>query len=272
MSFSASSVTGAGISLKNFESQSEVDEKKRKRQEEWEKVRKPEDPEEAPEQPVDNRCLYDKLEEQRLKKQEEFEEKVAFRNQVRRLDEDEVDFLDFCSERQHEINDERKQEERQIITEMKDSRVLKIEEKASLSKTDDKKQKVASNQGSKKSQMALLAGAVKRKSVDDKDSTKKLKTEADDKEDKQSETAAVQSTQPLSQHAAVQNGEHASNRRSPSDCVARVVAVLPAALPGITDYDDSSDSLSSSSDSDVDFTLFPRTAALAGVRQQVQYE
>ena len=34
---------------------------------------------EAPEQPVDNRCLYDKLEEQRLKKQEEFEEKVAFR-------------------------------------------------------------------------------------------------------------------------------------------------------------------------------------------------
>ena len=45
MIFSASSVTGAGISLKNFESQSEVDEKKRKRQEEWEKVRKPEDPE-----------------------------------------------------------------------------------------------------------------------------------------------------------------------------------------------------------------------------------
>jgi len=33
---------------------------------------------EFPEEPVDNRCLYDKLEEQRLKKEEEHNEKIAF--------------------------------------------------------------------------------------------------------------------------------------------------------------------------------------------------
>ena len=33
---------------------------------------------ECPEEPVDNRCLYDKLEEQKQKKQEEYEEQFAF--------------------------------------------------------------------------------------------------------------------------------------------------------------------------------------------------
>lgn len=33
------------FSVKKFESQGEVDEKRKKRQEEWEKVRKPDDPE-----------------------------------------------------------------------------------------------------------------------------------------------------------------------------------------------------------------------------------
>lgn len=46
MSFSTSSEGKVpGFALKKFESQNEVDEKKRKRQEEWEKVRKPDDPE-----------------------------------------------------------------------------------------------------------------------------------------------------------------------------------------------------------------------------------
>jgi len=42
MSFSSDSVPT--FSVKKFESQNEVDEKKQKRQEEWEKVRKAEDP------------------------------------------------------------------------------------------------------------------------------------------------------------------------------------------------------------------------------------
>ena len=42
MSFGGENVSK--VTLKNFESQEEIDEKKRRRQEEWEKVRKPDDP------------------------------------------------------------------------------------------------------------------------------------------------------------------------------------------------------------------------------------
>ena len=38
-----------------FVTETELEEKKRVRQEEWERVRKPEDPETAPEEPVDSR-------------------------------------------------------------------------------------------------------------------------------------------------------------------------------------------------------------------------
>jgi len=41
MSFSSASVGGVGL---KFESQNDIDEKRKRRQEEWEKVRKPEDP------------------------------------------------------------------------------------------------------------------------------------------------------------------------------------------------------------------------------------
>ena len=45
-----------------FVSEKVLDEKRRARQEEWEKVRKAEDPKDAPpEEPVDTRSLYDKL-------------------------------------------------------------------------------------------------------------------------------------------------------------------------------------------------------------------
>jgi len=40
-------------------------------------------------------------------------------NQVRRLDEDETVFLDYCTGRQQEIRDSRKNEELQIINEMR---------------------------------------------------------------------------------------------------------------------------------------------------------
>lgn len=43
MSFSSSATPA--FSVKKFESQDEVEEKRKKRQEEWEKVRKPDDPE-----------------------------------------------------------------------------------------------------------------------------------------------------------------------------------------------------------------------------------
>uniref|UniRef100_A0A452GXF5 FAM192A/Fyv6 N-terminal domain-containing protein n=1 Tax=Gopherus agassizii TaxID=38772 RepID=A0A452GXF5_9SAUR len=63
---------------KRFVSESELDERRKRRQEEWEKVRKPEDPEECPEEVYDPRSLYERLQEQKDKKQQEFEEQFKF--------------------------------------------------------------------------------------------------------------------------------------------------------------------------------------------------
>ncbi|XP_064101926.1 PSME3-interacting protein-like isoform X2 [Macrobrachium nipponense] len=58
-----------------FISEKDVAERRRVRQENWEKNRKEDDPLEAPEEPPpDHRSLYDRLQEQRQKKQEEYDE------------------------------------------------------------------------------------------------------------------------------------------------------------------------------------------------------
>ncbi|KAF9800072.1 hypothetical protein SFRURICE_016949 [Spodoptera frugiperda] len=78
-----------------FISESEILEARRRRQEEWEKVRTADQPEEAPEEPYDTRPLYQRLEEQRLKKEAEYEEAHKLKNMIRGLDDDEVGFLDL---------------------------------------------------------------------------------------------------------------------------------------------------------------------------------
>lgn len=57
-----------------FISEKDVEEHRRIRQENWAQSRGEEDPLEAPEPPVDHRSLYDRLQEQRQKKQDEYDE------------------------------------------------------------------------------------------------------------------------------------------------------------------------------------------------------
>lgn len=246
------------FTLKKFESQGEIDEKKKKRQEEWDKVRKPEDPVECPEVPVDNRCLFDKLEEQRLKKQEEYEEKIALKNQVKGLDDDESEFLDFVTDRQLEITKERRQEEQEVLSEMKDAQVRKITD----TKVEEKKSKPSQQSSTRRSQMALLAGAVKRKSTDDTAAQKKAKQEVSSTEpEKQKGTpdplasTSSTSTMPVTQSSTVP--------------IAKVIAIRPSALPFISQYEDSSDSMSSSSDSEPDFSLSARNSVSNLIKQHV---
>ena len=68
-----------------FVTQQEIDEQKKARQEEWERVRKPDDPEIAPEIPYDPRSLFEQLEEHRIKKQDEWDESHKLKNQIRGL-------------------------------------------------------------------------------------------------------------------------------------------------------------------------------------------
>ncbi|EEC00605.1 hypothetical protein IscW_ISCW024069, partial [Ixodes scapularis] len=75
MSFGGSTSQEESIpKFKSFVSEAELEEKRKKRQEEWDRVRTAEDPVEAPEEEYDPRSLFERLEEQRLKKQADYEE------------------------------------------------------------------------------------------------------------------------------------------------------------------------------------------------------
>lgn len=57
-----------------FVTETELENARKHRQEEWVKVRTAEDPEEAPELPYDGRSLFDRLQEQKQRKDLEFDE------------------------------------------------------------------------------------------------------------------------------------------------------------------------------------------------------
>ncbi|CAI5796489.1 Hypothetical predicted protein [Podarcis lilfordi] len=84
------------VSNKRFVSEVEIEELRKRRQEEWENVWKSEDPED-----------YERLQERNDKKQQEFEEQFKFKNMVRGLDEEETKFLDELSRQQALIEKQR---------------------------------------------------------------------------------------------------------------------------------------------------------------------
>lgn len=220
---------------------------------------------ECPEAPVDNRCLYDKLEEQKLKKQEEYDEQFKFKNQVKGLDEDESKFLEFVENRQEEIVKERQKEEKKILAEMKDAQVVRAVE----GKAEEKRVKSASTgKPNKKSQSLLLAGAVKRKGSEDNSPAKKSKSEAEpscssatDAKDIGCESNSI----PAVEGTAVDNVQ---SSQAPKSQVAKVIGILPSALGGLQQYSDTSDSESSSSDdADCDFSLAGRNQIAMTMRE-----
>merc|ERR1711909_163321 len=146
---------------------------KKVRQEEWERVRKPEDPMVAPEEPVDSRSLFERLEEQRVKKQDEWDEEHKFKNQFRGLDDEEVDFLDRVddvrteNERQKYLEEKRELEEYQ--RRQQELKEKELEERLEMERKGPGFKRSASTTNTKNSQLKLLAGAVKRKGDKNKD-------------------------------------------------------------------------------------------------------
>uniref|UniRef100_A0A915HQ89 FAM192A/Fyv6 N-terminal domain-containing protein n=1 Tax=Romanomermis culicivorax TaxID=13658 RepID=A0A915HQ89_ROMCU len=165
-------------SVKKFVSENDIEEAKKLRQAEWEKVRKPEDPTEAPE-PSDNRCLYERLKEQREKKQAELEESQRLKHMVRGLDSEEAGFLDYVDDMKAAEERQRRLEEKELIQEIAKARETeKLQELSSAaastsSRKLETKQKVISKQA-----QLISSIIVKRKSGDSKisdDEAKKLK-------------------------------------------------------------------------------------------------
>ncbi|XP_010882290.1 PSME3-interacting protein isoform X3 [Esox lucius] len=227
-----------GVDLsRKFVSEAEIEEKRKLRQEEWEKVRKPEDPEEVPEEEYDGRTLYERLQEQKDKKQEEYEEQFKFKNMVKGLDEDESHFLDEVSRQQSLVEKQRRDEE---LHELKEYRsALK-----KLASTESRKEperrtgaKPAEVKTSHLSQAHLLAGAVKRRSSSQSsDSSKKQKVE---------EPGAGNGSR-TEQEAGGGAGEQGSAVKTTGVLHLPSAAVCVGILPGLGAYSGSSDSESSS--------------------------
>ncbi|XP_026221763.1 PSME3-interacting protein isoform X1 [Anabas testudineus] len=256
---------------RKFVSEAELDERRKKRQEEWEKVRKPDDPEEAPEEEYDPRSLFERLQEQKDKKQEEFEEQFKFRNMVRGLDEDETSFLDEVSRQQCLVEKQRRDEEKQELLEYRSALAKQVssESRKEPDKKAAPKQSGSEQKTSHLSQAHLLAGAVKRRSSSQSsDSSKKQKVDlttattgngdrhtdqgggagggaggAEDQQTLPSLTAKTPSA-PLS------SGQGVLHLPSAAVCV--------GVLPGLCVYSSSSDSDSSSdSEGSVDAIMLP---------------
>jgi len=247
--------------LKKFVTETEIEEKRKIRQEEWEKVRQPHQPIEVPDEPIETRSLFEQLQAQKDQKELDHEEQHRMRNQVRGLDKEEADFLDFVVEKQQEREKEKYLEECEVLQEFRNS-VANRSATTELSTRNDEKltsDKTATGSSKKRtSQAELLAGAVKRKRSDDMNAesqnAKKScdNTQSQDTSPISASIAADSSTKPPD--VAVDAKPASASPDSNANGVARVVGVLP----GLGYYTDSDDSDSSSSDSDIDTDLFRR--------------
>lgn len=248
-----SSPPPAAGQFKAFVTQTQLDERRQKRQEEWEKVRKPDEPIEAPEDAYDPRSLYHRLQEQKDKKQAEFEEQHKLKNMIKGLDDDEVNFLDFVDKTREEMENRRLEEDGRVIAEYRKAVAVLAEESecqrlkelknattglatATAAHSSQSASTPVPTTQRRTSQSVLLAGAVKRKSVDKtedvEDANKRLKSNEDDVV----ETGTDNST-------AIKPANE-SNLASEMTCI--------GVLPGLGLYTDSSDSEQSSDESETD--------------------
>ncbi|XP_055790271.1 LOW QUALITY PROTEIN: PSME3-interacting protein [Salvelinus fontinalis] len=227
-----------GVDLsRKFVSETEIEEKRKQRQEEWEKVRKPEDPEKAPEEEYDGRSLFERLQEQKDKKQEEYDEQFKFKNMVKGLDEDESHFLDEVSRQQSLVEKQRRDEE---LHELKEYRSALKKLASSESRKEPERRagpKPAEVKTSHLSQAHLLAGAFKRRSSSQSsDNSKKQKVE---------ESAAGNGGR-TEQEAGRGVVEQGSTVKTTGVLHLPSAAVCVGILPGMGAYSGSSDSESSS--------------------------
>jgi hypothetical protein len=168
-----------------FERECDIEERRKKRQEEWEKVRTADEPESeckkiklsitqltlfvsltaAPEEPYDGRSLYERLKEQKDAKDLEFEEARKFKNMIRGLDDDDVDHLTEIDNRKL-LDEKRKYDEEQKELNdfrAKQSELQEMSADQKLAFIASTKPKTSSIVQPRVSQKSILTSVVKRK-------------------------------------------------------------------------------------------------------------
>uniref|UniRef100_A0A182J8K5 FAM192A/Fyv6 N-terminal domain-containing protein n=1 Tax=Anopheles atroparvus TaxID=41427 RepID=A0A182J8K5_ANOAO len=238
-----------------FVTETELAEARRLRQEEWEKVRTAEQPLDAPEEEYDSRSLYERLQEQKHKKDHDFEEAHKLKNMIKGLDDDEVEFLDLVDKNRMHAERQAHIEEQKELNEFR-AKVATLQEKRldeqiqqQVSKPKPVKTPVTS---ARMSQKQILAGVVVRKRKLEPESEQKGTPEVNG----QPATAKIPNRDCNDEHVTQASNSKPTNSAAqtkstnPANTRMRVIGILPGM--GSYDDDDESDSDNSSADSEVD--------------------
>lgn len=197
---------------------------------------------EAPEEPYDPRTLYERLKEQKDKKDEEWEESRKLKHLIKGLDNDEVSFLEMVDNNKIQLESQRIKEEVDAIDEYKralshlnseeQEKRLNEFKKEFFSKNNPKE--TANKSGKRSSQSALMANLVrKRAKSETKEENDIKKTKPEDKNEDKNETNKVN--------------------------VVKCIGVLPGLGDYASDSSDSENSSGSETERSSDFSLIVRT-------------
>uniref|UniRef100_A0A182M7F1 FAM192A/Fyv6 N-terminal domain-containing protein n=1 Tax=Anopheles culicifacies TaxID=139723 RepID=A0A182M7F1_9DIPT len=232
-----------------FVTETEIAEARRKRQEEWEKVRTADQPIEAPEDEYDPRSLYERLQEQKQKKDSEFEEAHKLKNMIKGLDDDEVEFLDLVDKNRMQAERQAQLEEQKELNEFR-AKVATLQEKRldeqiqqHVSKPKPAKTPITST---RLSQKQILAGVVR-----------KRKMEPENEPNESNNATEKPAPSPAKRTNGKATNENDSSTSATEDAPAKpnVAMRVIGILPGMGSYnynDDDSDSDNSSEDSELD--------------------
>nr|XP_023022158.1 protein FAM192A [Leptinotarsa decemlineata] len=235
-----------------FITETEAAEVRKRRQEEWDRVRKADDPIVRPEEPFDSRSLYDKLQEQKQKKDLEYEEAHKLKNMIKGLDDDEIEFLDLVDRTKIEADRKKELEEEQELLDYR-NRVAILQEKSldERIQADIVVNKSKTSKDNRNSQQKLLKGIVIKKS----DSNKRKMEEGEEK-------AKQENSKRIREEDVDETGDKQSSNSLPAVVNGQSSALTcVAVLPGLGCYQNSS-SEDDSSDSDTDSKPPSRTDLL----------
>nr|CAH7737971.1 unnamed protein product [Callosobruchus chinensis] len=230
-----------------FITESEAAEVRKRRQEEWERVRKADDPIERPEEPYDARSLYERLQEQKQKRELEYEESHKLKNMIKGLDDDEIEFLDLV-DRTKLAADRKKELEEEVELSDYRNRVAVLQEKSIEERLQAEivVNKVKPLTGTHNSQQKLLKGVVVRKSEGQK---RKLSGEDENPTQKRKLSDGEENSKSVKLEGEA-HGKGDNNVVVPQGAVLVPQSGMKcvAILPGLSCYEDSSSDNSSDSE------------------------
>ncbi|XP_012539293.1 PSME3-interacting protein [Monomorium pharaonis] len=243
-----------------FISEAEIAEQRRMRQEEWERVRTADQPLEAPDESYDPRSLYERLQEQKNKRDIEYEEAHKLKNMIKGLDDDEVEFLDLVDrtkmEEERKKNLEEEKEMRDFKAAVASLQEQKLNEKLKQELKNPTINKNAAG-GSRTLQLKLPAGVIlkrsdKQKQGENKGIKRKLSPSKEDidtskKEESHASCEPVADTSLSSPESDKRNDKNIPSEVNTSNEYSGLKCI--GILPGLGTYDNSSDS-DGSSDTD----------------------